>query len=231
MLSSRCVISEKGYGSERHFGDYRQSACRILDKEICSALGHPSVEVDWLYPVVSEERPEFTGISFLDHDAQRQTAWEDFWPQSGSTLSWDGIAQICLSGQPTWILIEAKANHPEFCSPPCGATSPASRAQIRRSLNETKKALGVHRFFPWEGTYYQYANRLAFLYFLRKIGVSARLVFIYFYGDQFPDGTPCPDSPDRWRELIQACHLTLGLLDRHRLEGWIHEVFLRVPLQ
>ena len=100
---------------------------------------------------------------------------------------------------------------------------------IKHSLSETKAALGVHRFFPWYGTYYQYANRLAFLHFLRKINVSAHLVFLYFYGDPFPDGTPCPDSPDRWRELIRACHLTLGLSDGHTFRTWVHNVFLQVP--
>lgn len=190
-------------------------------------LGIGDGPIDWSYPVAGETRPEFTGLSFLELDAQQQTAWEGFWPQSGTPPSWDAVARVSSAG--IWLLIEAKANHPEFCSSPCGAGSRASLDIIRGSLGETKTSLGVHRFYRWEGTYYQYANRIALLHFLQKIGVAAHLVFLYFFGDQFPDGTPCPGSPACWQERIHACHLTLGLPDQHRLSPWIHDVFLPVP--
>jgi len=194
-----------------------------------SIVGEPSrLPLQWIYPQQNETRPEPTATSFLALDLDQQRAWNEFWPQSGTPQTWDGIAHLDGSLGSTWVLIEAKANHPEFCSPPSGATA-QNLALIKRSLAETKTALSVHRFFPWHGTYYQYANRLAFLFFLKKIGIRAHLVFLYFYGDCFPDETPCPGSPDHWRELIHACHLTLGLGNEHMLRPWVHDVFLRVP--
>jgi hypothetical protein len=84
----------------------------------------------------------------------------------------------------------------------------------------------VHRFFPWTGTYYQYANRLACLWFLRSSGIDARLVFVYFTGDRFPDATPCPATRDEWEKLLEARRLTLALPSRHALSPFEHDVFL-----
>lgn len=88
--------------------------------------------------------------------------------------------------------------------------------QIRRALARLKRDLGVHRYFCWTGTYYQYANRLATLWFLQKQRVAVRLVFVYFKGDVFPDGTPCPQTEQDWEALIEARRLTLGLAKEHR---------------
>jgi hypothetical protein len=125
-----------------------------------------------------------------------------------------------------WVILEAKANHPEFCSPPTGAGK-ESRKLICKSLARTQRYLGVHPAFCWLGTYYQYANRLAFLYFLNVVvRILARLVFLYFTGDQFPDGRPCPATIESWHELISACHLTLGLRGKHSLSELVHTIFL-----
>ena len=231
MTPSQICQQTPKYGSRYHLLRYRDNAAALLDEAIIQSITPkpPKHSLQWIYPLQNETRPEPTGTSFLALDPDQRRAWEDFWPQTGTAQSWDGIA--CYHG-PTgqsWVLIEAKANHPEFCSPPSGAAS-GSLAQINRSLGQAKAALGVHRFFPWHGTYYQYANRLSFLFFLKKIGIQGHLVFLYFYGDQFPDGTPCPDSPGRWMELIHACHLTLGLTNGHMLQSWIHDVFLPVPV-
>ena len=42
---------------------------------------------------------------------------------------------------------------------------PLSLARIRRSMDATKSFLGCDIEVPWHLTYYQYANRLAALYF------------------------------------------------------------------
>jgi len=218
------------YGSRHHLTQYRDSAPAILDDAIIKAISPrtPKPALEWIYPLQNETRREPTGTSFLSLEPNQERAWKEFWPQTGTPPSWDGVAWYNGSTGPAWILVEAKANHPEFCSPPSGA-SPGSLKKINHSLGQTKAALGVHRFFPWHGTYYQYANRLSFVFFLKKINIEAHLVFLYFYGDRFPDGTPCPASPDRWKELIHACHLTLGLTDGHILQPWVHDAFLSAP--
>lgn len=84
----------------------------------------------------------------------------------------------------------------------------------------------MSRWFRWTATYYQYANRLATLWFLREQGVGARLVSVYFVGDRFPDRTPCPASRAEWLALIEARRLMLGLPTQHALSAFEHHVFL-----
>jgi hypothetical protein len=220
--------SEPTYGSAYHFRRYREHGSETLDLHILNAIGTPSLRLTWLYPLPQETRPEFTGVSFLPSDADETKAWEQFWPPGVSSQSWDGVARLDGGPQVEWILFETKTNHPEFCSSPCNSRSEKNRKLIVERLDQTKKLLGVHRYFHWEGTYYQYANRLAFLNFLQSVGVGAHLVLIYFYGDRFPDGTACPESEEPWNELIRACHLTLGLRDDHSFANKVHNVFLPV---
>jgi hypothetical protein len=127
-----------------------------------------------------------------------------------------------------WVLVEAKANHPEFCTPPCGAAKHGGRPQIELALNATKNHLGVDRDFSWLGSYYQPANRLASLYFLSTQSIRAHLVEILFVGDSFPDHRRCPQNESDWLQLLRARQLTLGLPDRHALSGQVHEVFLPI---
>lgn len=118
-----------------------------------------------------------------------------------------------------WFLVEAKANRPEFVAP--GSRSEGEpRRQIERSLNRTKRSLGVHRYFSWIDSYFQYANRLTIVDFVREHGIDARLVFVYLVGDCFPDGMPCPASEAEWKRPIEARRLTLGLPRKHRLSTY-----------
>jgi hypothetical protein len=115
----------------------------------------------------------------------------------------------------------------EFVTPPCGASPKGGRAQIQSALSTVKSALGVHRDYPWLGTYYQYANRLAVAHFLNNIArVPTRLLHVYFTGDCFPDGRECPANPTDWSALIEARRLTLGLPHEHSLSGLLHEAFV-----
>jgi hypothetical protein len=217
-----------GYGSEDHLRRLLEGdPSRLTDPLAKKARLDPS-RIEWLsVPTKDGKEREFQGINFLPSDvlAALKQAWREFWPSTGRKQSWDAVAR---AGE-VWFLVEAKANHPEFCSPGTGAEG-KSRKQIERSLNRTKKSLGVHRYFSWIDSYYQYANRLATLAFLQDNGIDARLVFIYFVGDRFPDGTPCPESERKWRRLIEARRLTLGLPTRHRLSPFEYDIFVQLPV-
>jgi hypothetical protein len=214
-----------GYGSEYHLHRYLTTHRAQLAESVGSAVGIEPSKVKWRTSprTRSGAARESRGLEFLDpveHRAVR-AEWRRFWPTSGRQPTWDAIG----SADGRWLLVEAKANHPEFTSPPTGA-GPESKKQIERALNQVKKELHVHRYCPWVGTYYQYANRLAVLWFLRQRDVDAHLAFIYFTGDVFPDGTPCPSSEREWKRLIEARRLTLGLPRRHALSPFEHHVFL-----
>jgi hypothetical protein len=215
--------SQRHWGSEYHLARYLSEARPQLFEAVRHSIPTAG-EVVWIPP---QETKEWKGMSFLRHEPLVIQEWKKFWPQRGNPPNWDGIARLDVEGRSEWLLFEAKANHPEFCSTPCGAVSP-SREIIQKALGLTKAWLGVHQDFPWLGTYYQYANRIACLHFLNSIAkVPAHLIFVYFTGDCFPDRRRCPETEAEWRKLIEACHLTLGLPKRHRLSDRIHEIFLR----
>ncbi len=143
-------------------------------------MGLLDASVTWVYPVGAPGERESQGTSFLmDRDAV-QELWKTFWPQRGRAQCWDGVAQLHRGATVEWLLIEAKANAVEFVTPPTGASAKGGRSRIQ-STNKVKSTLGVHRDFPWFGTYYQYANRLAVLHFLNNIAqVPARFLHVYF---------------------------------------------------
>jgi hypothetical protein len=216
-----------GYGSEDHLRSYmaRKPPGRNLTVAVAEAKGVPPSSIRWLgFPRAPRgDDREFRGLEFLPREFYRevQREWKEFWPTTGRQPTWDAIGR---AGE-DWLLVEAKANHPEFTGSPSRA-SPASLRLIEQRLNQVKRDFGVHRFFSWTGSYYQYANRLAALWFLRKREVPAQLVFVYFFGDEFPDGTPCPASKAEWKTLFEARRLTLGLPKRHKLSAYEHHVIL-----
>jgi hypothetical protein len=151
----------QGYGSEYHFGQHRKDPerAKLLDRRLLEAC-HTAQgsRVTSIYPDGKRVR-EPRGLNFLTDRPDVLRKWQAFWPQRGMPPSRDGVARIDDGQGAEWVLIEAKANQPEFCSSPCQASVNGGRPQIEHTLNGVKKHLGVHRHFPWRGTYYQHANR------------------------------------------------------------------------
>jgi hypothetical protein len=221
-----------GYGSEDHFLRWRTERAAEFDALVLKAVGSPGrAAIEWVYPTGRQGEREPQGLRFLRDRADALERWKKFWPDTLRQQTWDGVARLVREGaEPEWLLFEAKANHPEFVTSPCGADNEESLRTINKALDKTKKHLGVHRHFCWTGSYYQYANRLATLYFLTAIaGVLARLVHVYFCGDEFPDGRWCPATEQDWKRLIEARDLTLGLPDRHAMSGLLHQIFTAAP--
>jgi hypothetical protein len=104
-------------------------------------------------------------------------------------------------------LIEGKAHFGEMAST-CQARDAHARRLIIKGIAETKAAYGVAEGSDWLSGFYQYANRLAHLNFLRKHGVAATLVFVYFMGDKEMRG---PSSQDEWESYLTEVHRHLSL--------------------
>ena len=85
----------------------------------------------------------------------------EFWPAGGPV--WDGLARTSRGRH---LLVEAKANVPEFDSSPTRASG-RSLTKIGEALGETRSFLRVAVDTDWTGCFYQHANRLVHLYFLR----------------------------------------------------------------
>ena len=120
------------------------------------------------------------------------------------------------------LLLKAKANIPELISH-CGAKDPNSLRLIADRLKETQKWLGCQHTNDWTRYFYQYANRLAHLYFLRELqGKDAFLVFVYFVSDT----THIPISFEEWRGALQLQKKLMGLVPS-RLR-YVIDIFLDV---
>lgn len=231
----------QGYGSEFHLmrllGRYR----RGFTKMVCDAMD--ASDLQWLdfrpggaYKAgagkVELPDNEWKGLDFLttvvDSEAPIFEAWQEFWPQSGNVHNWDAVARGRF-GQPAfWLLVEAKA-HTEEIRSDCGAKSPASRGRITRAMRRTQNSLNVQDRAPedWLNTYYQFANRLATLYFLTEQGLHARLLFVYMCGDKNP-GADCPATRAEWQQPLQKQEAALGLQNADLPAHGVHKLFVDV---
>jgi hypothetical protein len=193
----------------------------FIDAELRAALGlNASVTIEWLSPVRPDDYSEYRDGTFLARlgleRCQRQLA--EFWPRRGP--QWDALAR---TSDGKVLLVEAKAHVRELASD-CAA-SPSSRSQIDQGLDAAKRAFGVRPDADWSRGYYQYANRLAHLYFLReRCGVDAHLVFLYFLNAR---DTARPASRAEWEHGIAAAHRALELPADHSPEG-VHDLFVDV---
>lgn len=232
-----------GYGSEFHLMRYLARYRNRLNRQIEEKTGDRVME--WLdfVPGRKEEYStrvpcrsklpdhELVGLKFLKgapEYAELAKEWAQFWPPSGNEQNWDAVAKMDISGVEHWLLVEAKANTQEIKSN-CTAESESSIKTIDDALREMCEALGMKPKGDLKQKYYQYANRLAALYFLRKHNIPARLLFIYFLGDKNPGKEKsCPKRAEGWEEALREQYKSIGLdPDRKKAIGVI-DLFLDV---
>ena len=187
-----------------------------------SAAIDPDDSVVWKSPLSSERFTEYRDGAVLrclevDHLPNRQLA--AFWPNGGPV--WDALGR---TRHGHLVFVEAKAHIAEAASPPCRASEMALKL-IRKSLEEARKHYSPRSKVDWSQTLYQYANRLAFQYFFRKLnGLPSKLVFLNFCNAPDVDG---PESEAEWHGATRLIHALLGLpydLTKHG----VHHAFLDV---
>lgn len=106
------------------------------------------------------------------------------------------------------------------------STTPVNQLKLTHCV--TRPFLGVDPSIPWSGRLYQYANRIAHLYFLRELNnVPAFLVFLSFTGDSNMDG---PGTEAEWKAAITLAKEILGLPKTHKLSKYIVDVFIDVSM-
>lgn len=178
--------------------------------------------IGWVSPLGIDDLAEYSNASFLEvlGVGEHASALANFWPARGGP-HWDGLAR---STRGDLILVEAKSHIGELKSSPCQA-GPESLSLIEKSLEETRRHLNGDTYVDWSKVYYQYANRLAHLYFLRELRkLPAWLAFVYFVGDHDMNG---PASADEWSGAISMLESTLGVRN-HRLARYVMDVFVDV---
>lgn len=193
-----------------------------INKAIGEKIGER--DIDWLSPVADDAYAEYRDQACLDRLGVRlgSVSLPEFWPALGPR--WDGLART-RAGK--ILLVEAKSTFGELRSPPIRPKADEAHRRLRRSLDEAKHGLGASPDGKWtsENAYYQYANRLAFFYLLRKLnGLPVHLIFVYFVNDSTVKG---PTTRERWMKALERIHKVLGL-DTYPLSPFIHDVFFDV---
>lgn len=227
------------HGSEfhllRYLGYHRSDLNRAAEKE---TGGHV---LDWLDFRFDPKREfqhwdeELKGLDFIGQEGPLIKAWKEFWPQTGNVQNWDAVGLLQSGLQVEYLLVEAKA-HVEEIKSKCGASKHGGLPKIKEAFHETISANGFDsNVEKWLSPYYQYASRLASLHFLLQHSVPARLVFIYFLGDHWPDGNDsrgqavtCPTTEQQWDSPLQDMCKQLGLKGRSKFEKRVHHLFLDV---
>ena len=184
-----------------------------LEAPIVEPLGG-GASVVWVSPLADDDHAEYRDAAFLARLrlSHLDGALAAFWPTRGP--QWDALALV--DGRKP-ILVEAKSHIAEFRTPATGAGA-TSRAHIARSLAEVAVALGSAHGGRWPDQFYQFANRLAHLFFLRSNGVDAYLLLVGFLNDTEMDG---PTSAEAWQAAYRVAGHALGLRHRHSLRPYI----------
>lgn len=185
----------------------------VLDHDLLQLMKRQG-PIDWRSPRADDDFAEYRDAAFLDRLrlGHLSTDLAAFWPRSGP--QWDALGR---TAQDDVLLVEAKAHVREFCTGGTSA-SEASRARIEAALAETAQALGATQRSAWSTTFYQLANPLAHLWFLRERGVPAWLVLINVVGDTDMDG---PLSPREWEAAYTVASYAMGLPERHKLSPYV----------
>jgi hypothetical protein len=190
-------------GSQKWIQDLVNGSSEPLDRAIAGSLTIPvQLPIEWLSPLRANGYAEYRDAAFLEclDLSQYAASLREFWPLSGPR--WDALGR---TGS-TYFLVEAKANIPELISD-CQATAPHSRKMIAAALRRTQQWLGASPHVDWLTGFYQYANRLAHLYFMREIArVDAYMVFLYILNDP----THIPTSKVEWQGALELQKALLG---------------------
>jgi hypothetical protein len=201
----RFVQVKANRGSEKWIQKLINEKPYLLNSQLRNELDiTEDEEIKWVSPLENDEYADYRDAAFLSRLGVRLESYPlmDFWPGMGP--QWDGLGK---SSNGKLFLVEAKSHIPELMSTFRGKRK-ASIDKICSSLEETKKRFGVKADYDWLKSFYQYTNRLAHVYLLRKNKLDAWLVDVYFLNDAEMDG---PKTEDDWKGALRLLHRCLGL--------------------
>ena len=180
-------------------------------------------QIEWKSPLFGDDYAEYRDRDFLSKLGRDQlrSELEKFWPSRGP--QWDALA-VC---DDTLLLIEAKAHIGELFSTEMQAGE-ISAPKIEAAMAETAAYIHAKPRAPWSTLFYQLANRIAHLYFLRMHQQKANLVLINFIGDSKMRG---PSSEAEWRAAYKVVWHVLGIPENHKLSADVIEIFPDVRLE
>jgi hypothetical protein len=175
----------------------RQSELSAAVLEALAASGERFTRVTWVSPLEERKFYEPRDGRFLEAVGAGaiHSQLTAFWPARGPR--WDALA--ILEPDSAVLLVEGKSYPGEMLGRGCLAGADSRRA-IDTSLRNAQVFFRVEETATWAGPLYQYANRLAHVYFLRAIGARpAFLANLCFLGDPIAP----TDRPTFEREIDQ----------------------------
>ena len=193
----------------------------ILNSQIWSALDLSEEEdIRWLSPLKSDDYAEYRDQDFLNLLGVKleKISLAQFWPKGGP--QWDALGK---SSAGKLLLVEAKSHISELISK-SQAEDEGSMKKIQKSLEETMQYLNSKAHVDWSQSFYQYTNRLAHLYLLRKNDLRAYLVHVYFLNDFEMKG---PATFSEWEGATKLLKSYLGI-GRHKLQKFTTDVYIDV---
>ena len=215
----RFVQDSESHGSLRDLQILINEKSDLLDKEVSNIL-KKNICITWKSPIKTDQFAEYRDEDFLkllDLESKIKVPLENFWPKLGP--QWDALGL----NDKTVFLVEAKANVPEIVSSPTGA-GPESKSKIIDAFAEVKEYLNIHNNVDWTGTFYQYANRIAHLYYLKILnGIDAYLINIYFLNDKSVEG---PSTKEQWKGALTVIKQYLGISKRNKLDKYMLDIFI-----
>jgi hypothetical protein len=221
MKMGRFIQESDSHGSLKDLQILINKKPVILEKMLIDKIGKP-VNIIWKSPLESDQYAEYRDqefINILGLKNKIKQPLNEFWPNCGPL--WDALGL----DKNTYYIVEAKANIPEIVTPGTCADA-GSKAKIVNAFSKVKKYLGINNNVDWSDTFYQYANRIAHLYYLRVLnGIDAHLINIYFINDDSVDGPHCTEE---WYGAIKVIKQYLGIPKKNKLDKFIHEVFVDV---
>lgn len=181
-----------------------------LSERVAEAVGDDALwpeQIEWRAPLEESGFAEPLDGQFLEATGleRHQDELAGVWPSSGPR--WDALAVAHSSlNEPGVLLVEAKSYPDEVRGPGLSATADRSVRMILEALGWAKGLLRAERTAAWTGDYYQYANRLAHLCFLRyQLGVPAWLVNLCFTDDPHE-----ATSAEEWQAELPRIKQELG---------------------
>lgn len=208
-------------GSQLQTQIYVNARPQTLDAAVREKLGLcEQHQIQWCSPVAARRFAEYSDRSFLEAVGcgHLLTELKQFWPRGGPR--WDALGKVSLPDGRSGVLLAEGKSYPEEMMGGGAKASPASRAQIAEAMAATQRALQLPQDPErWLGRYYQFANRLAHMIWLRSQGIESWLVHLCFLAD--PHG---PTDEATWRAAIAAMHKELGISAPHL--DHVGEVFL-----
>jgi len=208
-------------GSQKWLQKLVNDKPEILNSRIWSSLNFSEEEhIMWLSPLKNDDYAEYRDQAFLTLlDVKLcKVPLAQFWPKGGP--QWDALGK---SSSGKLLLVEAKSHIPELLSS-LQAKDEGAIEEIKKSLEETRDYLGASAKIDWSQCFYQYTNRLAHLYLLRKNNLPAYLIYVYFLNDIEMKG---PTSFGEWEGALGLLKSALGI-GRHRLQRFITNVYVDV---